>query len=46
MKYLFNNIIGNSFLIVFVKWKVSCLVKSDYIVLIIGENGMGKEVFV
>ncbi|MEH7164522.1 sigma-54 interaction domain-containing protein [Priestia megaterium] len=44
-KYSFDNIIGNSPLIVSAKQKASRLAKSDYTVLITGENGTGKEVF-
>ncbi|MED4235703.1 sigma-54 interaction domain-containing protein [Priestia megaterium] len=44
-KYSFDNIIGNSPLVVSAKQKASRLAKSDYTVLITGENGTGKEVF-
>ncbi|KOS66265.1 transcriptional regulator [Lysinibacillus contaminans] len=44
-KYSFDNIIGKSPLIISAKQKAVRLAKSDYTVLITGENGTGKEVF-
>ncbi|KAA0944250.1 PAS domain-containing protein [Sporosarcina sp. ANT_H38] len=44
-KYSFDSIIGKSPLIVSAKQKAVRLAKSDYTVLITGENGTGKEVF-
>ncbi len=44
-KYSFDTIIGKSPLILSAKQKAVRLAKSDYTVLITGENGTGKEVF-